>query len=141
MTPGYKARRAAKHADEKASNAANRILGGLTPLMRAVESQTQTFPRLAFLNGKQFKRSDGGRKNRPGHSFEHEQANNDNRNPYFRDGSWFWYDEGYQDSDPYVTRDQAEAALNEHVKWLNTPREASNEDLGLSGDITEPVQD
>jgi len=112
MTPEYKARRAAKVPPET------------FPVAGA--------PRLAWLGGKLFKSSSGGLKTRSRYSQEHEQALRDNRNPYLNelDGKWYWYDETEQECETgFVTRDQAEIALNDYVAWLNSPKEVVAEPM------------
>lgn len=110
MTPEYKARREAKHAVQAAvPHSVNMDLETIDLTLRV--------PRLAWLGGKLFKSGSGGTKNRSGHSQEHTQANQDNRNPYRgEDGLWYWMDETEDTCEiGYVTRDQAEVALHGSV--------------------------
>jgi membrane protein involved in colicin uptake len=71
MTPEYKARREAKHA----AQAAARTTVGDSDL--GTIDLTPRCPSLGFLQGKQFRQGNGGRKNASGHGPEHEQANRD----------------------------------------------------------------
>jgi hypothetical protein len=125
MTPEYRARRDAKHAAQLASKPP--VSGGF---VQTIDLTPKT-PRLAWLGGKLLKSSRGGLKNCSGHSLEHSLGNRDNKNPYLgADGKWFWYDETEQDCETgYVTREQAEIALNDYVKWLNSPHEILAEGL------------
>jgi hypothetical protein len=139
MTPEYKTGRTAKHAAQKALLALVAAAG--TP--EGTIDLTPKTPRLAFLNGKMFKQGNGGRKNRSGYALEHEQANNDNLNVCkSKDGLWYYYDETEQQSeDKFVTRDQAEAAMNRYFAWLNQPKEIGgvSENLPISGDNRGPI--
>ncbi len=129
MNAAYKARRAEKHA----AQAAARIVPETFPVAGAplTIDLTPKAPRLAWLGGRLFKSSTGGRKNASGHSLEHEQANHANRNPYLNneDGKWYWYgeDTGMACETGYVTREQAEIALNDYDKWLNNAKEVVGE--------------
>lgn len=71
MTPEYRERREAKHA----AHAANRPHS--TNMDLETIDLTLKIPRLTWLNGKQFKQANGGRKNISGHAEEHAQANKD----------------------------------------------------------------
>jgi hypothetical protein len=86
---------------------------------------TPRVPRLAWLGGKMYRQANGGRKNTSMHSPEHGLALLDNRNPYQGpDGKWYWYDETEQACEiGYETRAAALVALDDYVKWLNTPHE------------------
>jgi hypothetical protein len=115
MTPEYRARRAAKHA----AQAAAKVLSETFPVVGTEKftiDLTAKAPRLAWLGGKLFKSSSGGRKCRSGYSLEHSLANSDNKNPYLgADGKWFWMDdEGVPNDQSYVTREQAEIALTDY---------------------------
>jgi len=125
MTPEYRARRAAKHAAQLASK---------PPVSESFVQQTLDLtpktPRLAWLGGKLFKSSSGGFKTRSRYSQEWDQAIRDNKNPYRgEDGKWYWFDETEQSCETgYVTRDQAEIALNDYAAWLNSPKEVDRRD-------------
>lgn len=66
MTPEYKARRAAKHAAQAFGRVPLLPVEGLIDL-------TVKMPRLTWLGGKTFKQG-SGRKNRPGHNTELNEA-------------------------------------------------------------------
>jgi hypothetical protein len=119
MTPEYRSRRDAKHVAEKTIRAVIAVGGQPTQTI----DLTPKTPRLAWLGGKLFHSSKGGHKNASGHRTEQVAANADNKNPYLgADGRWYWYDETEQDCETgYVTREQAEIALNEYGKWLDSP--------------------
>lgn len=72
MTPEYRERREAKHA----AQATNRPHS--TNMDLETIDLTLKIPRLTWLNGKQFKQANGGRKNISGHAEEHARANKDN---------------------------------------------------------------
>jgi hypothetical protein len=129
MTPEYKARRTDKHAAQLASKPP--VSGGF--VQQTIDLTPKT-PRLAWLGGKLFKSSTGNRKNAPGHSLEQAQANRDNKNPYLgADGRWYWYDETEQECETgFVTRQQAEIALNDYSAWLNSPKEVVAEPMPVS---------
>lgn len=38
------------------------------------------------------------------------------KNPYCKDGKWYWYDEAEQLSEPYDTEEEARTALQIYVK-------------------------
>jgi len=101
---------------------------------------TPKVPRLAWLGGKMYKQANGGRSGNSGHLPEHILANADNRNPYQGpDGKWYWIDETERSSEvAYETRAAALVALDDYVKWLNTPQEIGGirEDLDLPVDNT-----
>jgi len=109
----------------------NRVTG---PRPTGTIDLTPRTPKLSFLQGKQFRQGNGGRKNRSDYNLEHTQANKDNRNPYKGDdGRWYYYDETEQSCETgYVTREQAEIALNDYVKWLNNPKEIVAEPMPVS---------
>jgi hypothetical protein len=70
MNAGYKARRTAKHAAEKAARKALKtapISVGTIDLMRKV-------PALSFIGAKQFRQSGQQRKGRSGHLMEHTES-------------------------------------------------------------------
>lgn len=77
MNAGYKARREAKHAAEKAAarkaQKSAPVSVGTIDLMRKV-------PALSFIGAKQFRQSGQQRKNRSGHLTEHTLAYNGGRN-------------------------------------------------------------
>ena len=132
MTPEYKVRRAAKHAaqaDAKIEPETFPVAGA--PITIDLTPKT---PRLTWLAGKLFKSSNGGLKNRSGYSPEQAMANEDNRNPYKgENGLWFWYDETERECETgFVTREQAEIALNKYCEWLNSPEEVTAEPMPVS---------
>ena len=139
MTPEYRARRDAKHA----AQAAAKIVPETFPVAGTEKftiDLTAKAPRLAWLGGKLFKSSSGGLKNCSGYSLEHSLANSDNKNPYLgADGKWYWYDESERGCETgYVTREQAEIALNDYCDWLNSPEEVVSEQMPISiGGISE----
>jgi hypothetical protein len=126
MTPEYKARRAEKHVAQAAKSTG--------PEPEGTIDLTPRGPRLGWLAGRLFKSSRGGIKNRSGYSQEQAQANIDNKNPYLGlDGRWYWFDETEQECETgYVTREQAEIALNDYVAWLNGPKEVQAEPMPVS---------
>jgi len=129
MTPEYRARRAVKHvaqADAKITPETFPVAGSSITI-----DLTPKAPRLAWLGGKLFKSSNGGHKNRSGYSPEQSRANADDRNPYLGpDGKWYWHDEAFIPCETgYVTREQAEIALNDYAEWLNSPKEIVAESM------------
>ena len=120
MTLEYMARRDAKHA----AQAEAKIPPAICVDDAGTIDLTLKRPWHSWLNGKLFKSSRGGNKNRSGYGPEQAQANIDNRNPYLApDGKWYFYDETEQSCETgYVTRQQAEIALADYVTWLNTPK-------------------
>jgi hypothetical protein len=133
MTPEYEARREAKHAAQFASRV-------VVPEVTGTIDLTPKTLGLAFAGMRQYRQSGLQRKNRSAHAHEHEQANKDNRNPYQgEDGLWYWFDETEQPCEVgFVTRDQAEAALNDYAKWLNGPKEVIAEPLSEIGRVMLP---
>lgn len=115
----------------------NQYLGrGVEPKATGTIDLTSKIPVLSFLGIKQHPQGNGGRKNNSAHAEEHAQANRDNRNPYLgSDGRWYYFDEsGTPCEIGYVTREQAEIALNEYAKWLNSfaPMSIGGVDEGLA---------
>jgi hypothetical protein len=130
MTPEYRARRAEKHL----AQAAAKVVPESHPVhgSRMTIDLTPKTPRLAWVGGKSFKNSTGNRKNAPQHGPEQTQAWRDNKNPYLNkeDDKWYYYDETEQSCEfGFVTREQAETALNAYGEWLNSPKEAMAEGL------------
>lgn len=41
-------------------------------------------------------------------------------NPYGRDGVWYWHDETFEESQPYVTKAEAEVDLTLYGHYLTT---------------------
>ena len=73
MTPAYKARREAKHA----AQAEAKIKPVTFDFMEGIDL-TPRMASHAFVGLKAHPQGNGGRKNTPGHSWEHKQANLDN---------------------------------------------------------------
>ena len=145
MTPEYRVRRNAKHV----AQAENKITTADSK-MGTIDLTPRT-PRLSWLTGKLFKQNQGVRKNNSGHRPEQIWANEDNKNPYKSGDLWYWYDETELACETgYVTREQAEIALNEYGKWLSSPKEVTaepmpvsiggiDENMGLSGSDADPI--
>jgi hypothetical protein len=72
MTPGYKERRALKHAIQFSSKLP--VSGGFVQTI----DLTNHLPALTFVGLKSRPQGNGGRKNRSGYAQEHKQANLDN---------------------------------------------------------------
>jgi hypothetical protein len=129
MTPEYKARRAAKHAAQLASKPP--VSGSFVQTI----DLTPKGPWHSWFNGKLFKSSSGGLKTRSRYSQEWNQAIQDNKNPYFNkeDGKWYYYDETEQSCETgFVTREQAEIALNDYCDWLNNGPKVVAEPMPVS---------
>src|ERR1035437_7362266 len=71
MTPGYKARREAKHRAEKM---ARKEMRGIPVDYLQTIDLTPKIARLSWVGGKSFKQSLGGSKNGPGHRTEWTEA-------------------------------------------------------------------
>ena len=126
MNDAYKARRAAKH---KTQAILQTTVGDID---LGVIDLPPKAPSLAWLGGKTFKQGNGGRKGMSGHLTERTLANIENLNPYRgEDGKWYWMDwAGTPCEIGYVTRDQAEIALNDYVVWYK--KEVTSEPMPVS---------
>ena len=71
MTPGYKARREAKHDVQHAEKVANYLAN---PSDLQTIDLTLKIPRLSWQGGKTLKQRNGGRKKTPGHNTELNEA-------------------------------------------------------------------
>jgi hypothetical protein len=44
-----------------------------------------------------------------------EERNDERKNPFCKDGKWYWYDETEQLSEPYDTEEDARVALRSYL--------------------------